>query len=260
MGISEKDIEIYEMKKMDLSDAIILDGFPSVGLVSSIVANYLVNVLDMVQIGVMESNYFPAVSLIRDSEPLNPVRIYATINYENNGHKIIKDKIIAFISEFQPQQTILRAIANKMLNWATENKCALIVSPQGLTAEEPNKALDTRIYGIASTRRAKELFIEPNVAIFTDGVINGVTGVLLNEGKRRNYDVITFLSEAHQDYPDARASAKLIEVINNVLLKTKVDAEPLFEEAAKIEMQIKAIQKQTTSQIKESNKTTLMYS
>ena len=71
-----EDVEIYELKRMDVRGATVIDGFPSVGLVSSIVANYLINTLDLTQIGIMDSVYFPTVSLVRNvSEGLNRSRI-----------------------------------------------------------------------------------------------------------------------------------------------------------------------------------------
>src|SRR3989304_3226525 len=70
-------ISIYELKRMNLRDATVIDGFPSVGLVSSIVANYLINARDLEQIGILDSPPFPAVSRVRNAEPLNTVRVYA---------------------------------------------------------------------------------------------------------------------------------------------------------------------------------------
>jgi uncharacterized protein len=87
-------IQIYELKRMDLRDATVIDGFPSVGLVSSIVANYLINALGLQQIGIMDSVYFPTVSLVRNGEPMNPVRIYAGPKQEG------VDQLVVFISEF----------------------------------------------------------------------------------------------------------------------------------------------------------------
>src|SRR3989339_1369225 len=89
------DIRIFELKKKDLRGATIIDGFPSVGLVSSISANYLIKVLKMEHIGIMDSPQFPTVSLIRDATPLSPVRIYAS----DKGPR--GDQLVAFISEFQ---------------------------------------------------------------------------------------------------------------------------------------------------------------
>jgi len=101
------------------------------------------------------------------------------------------------------------------------------------------------VYGIGSTDRANEILKKNTVAIFEEGVITGVAGVLLNEGRKRDFDVITLLSEAHPDYPDARAAARAIEVIDKLLLHTELDARPLYEEAERIEMQLKNIHHQT---------------
>ena len=121
------DVHIYELKRMDLKGATVIDGFPSVGLVSSIVANYLINALSLQQIGMMDSVYFPTVSLIRDGEPMNPVRIYAGKEVPSEPH----DKIVVFISEFQPPPNLIKVIASAVLDWAQEQKCEMLVCPRG---------------------------------------------------------------------------------------------------------------------------------
>jgi uncharacterized protein len=266
-----EEIKVYELRKVDLKGATVIDGFPSVGLVSSIVANYLINFLKLEQIGIMDSMYFPTVSLVRDSEPLNPVRIYA-------GPKITSpdgesDQIVAFISEFQPPQNLVKPIAHTILDWAEEQKCKLLISPEGLVIdkteeeapdeegemnneegeegeeedeEEDEEEEDVDVYGIGSTPRAKKMLESHDVALFMEGVITGVAGVLLNEGKSRDFDVISLMAEAHPDYPDARAAAKVIESIDKMLLHIHLDAKPLYIEAEKIEGQLKNIQAQAT--------------
>jgi len=244
------DIKIYDLKKADLRNAIIIDGFPSVGLVSSVVANYVVNALHLELIGTMESSAFPTVSLIRDTEPQTPVRIYAGSKDENPG----SDKVVAFISEFQPPPNMTTPIASTILDWAIEQKCSLIISPEGLVVERDSedvkeyarKDAQVKVYGVASTKRAKEIISLPEVLSFQEGVITGIAAVLLNEGKRRDFNVISLLAEAHPNYPDARAAASIIEIVGELLLKTHIDLKPLYDEAARIEGQIKTIQKQTT--------------
>ncbi len=65
----------------------------------------------------------------------------------------------------------------------------------------------------------------------------------MNEGRRRGFDVLTFLAEAQSDYPDARAAAKVIETINRILLRTPLDPVPLYAEAERIEQQLLSIQR-----------------
>ncbi|HTP53632.1 MAG TPA: PAC2 family protein [Thermoplasmata archaeon] len=244
------EVRIYEVKRVDVEGAIVIDGFPSVGLVSSIVANFLIDTLKMEQIGIVESPTFPTVSLVRNGVPQHPVRIYAGRPPADRAGRGA-DKIVAFVSEFHPAPTIIHPLATAILDWVQEQRCSLLVSPEGLVVEAEPRARgahsarlnDVKVYGIASTAKARELYIEPNAIPFTEGVITGIAGVLLNEGRRRGFDVLTFLAEAQSDYPDARAAAKVIEAINRILLRTPLDAVPLYAEAERIEQQLLSIQR-----------------
>ena len=76
-------------------------------------------------------------------------------------------------------------------------------------------------------------------------MITGVTGVLLYEGVLMKRDVICLLSEAHSTYPDSRAAGNLLKKIDIMLPEIKIDADPLYKEAEKIEKQIKKFMKQS---------------
>ncbi len=233
-----ENIEIHLLKEVDLRGSTLIDGFPSVGLVSSIVANYLIGVLKLEQIGVIDSPRFPTVALVKDGVPLNPVRIYA--GGPEGG------KVVIFISEFQPPADIVKAIAEAVLAWAIDKKCSLLVCPEGLIVDrEEGAEEEIKVYGIGSTPRAHKMLMEQGVAIFEEGVITGVAGVLLNEGRKRNFDVISLLSEAHPDFPDARAAARVIETVDRLLLKMDLDTGPLYEEAGRIEKELKSIHRRT---------------
>jgi uncharacterized protein len=251
MTIPADGVRIYEVKRVDVEGAIVIDGFPSVGLVSSIVANYLIDTLEMEQIGIVESPAFPTVSLVRNGSPQHPVRIYAGHPPHDKAGRVA-DKIVAFVSEFHPAPAIIHPLATTILDWVQEQRCGMLVSPEGLVVDRPStpggahrpmKLADVKIYGVASTRKARELYIEPNMSPFMEGVITGIAGVLLNEGRRRGFDVLTFLAEAQADYPDARAAAKVIEAINRILLRTPLDPVPLYHEAERIEQQLLTIQR-----------------
>ena len=245
--IMAEDIVIYELKRMDIRGATVIDGFPSVGLVSSIVANYLINTMKLTKIGIMVSVYFPTVSLVRDGVPQNPVRIYA-------GEKVgdgpdSSDQLVVFISEFQPPPNLVKPIASTILDWAEDQKCKMLVSPEGLVIDKESVEIDGKdeemgVYGVGSTQWMRNELAKSGVNEFTEGVITGDAGVLLNEGRRRDFNVATVLAEAHPDYPDARAAAQVMEMINEFLLHIELDVSPLYHEAERIESQLKTIHKQ----------------
>jgi len=247
-----EDIVIYELEKVNLKGAVVIDGFPSVGLVSTIVGNYIISSLNLKQIGVVDSPLFPSLSIVRDSEPLSPVRIYAgTIKHKEEEEIEEEQKVVVFISEFVPPPQLIRPIASSVLSWFEENKCDIIISPEGLAQEIPlltsgegEKKEDIPVFGVGSTQRVKNLLESHKVKPFANGAITGVTASLLTEGKRREIDVVCLLTEASELFPDARAAGNVLKIIDNSLLHTGIDPTPLFKEAEAIETQIKKMQKQ----------------
>jgi len=262
------DFDVIEIKPNNIKGAYVIEGFSSIGLVGSIAANYIVTLLDLQQIAILDSPYLPSVSIVRDGVPHSPVRIYAGALGNNK-----KEKIVVIVSEFEPPAEILKSLSMTLMDWVEDKRCRMIISPEGIANKandnpeegevdqstkieiEPNNEKkeekkaeegDITVYGVASTKRARELLQKNNIPIFENGVVVGLAGVLLNEGVNRDFDVISILSEAHAEYPDARAAATAVEVIDRLLLHTNLDTKPLLEEAALIEQALKDIAKKTS--------------
>src|SRR5512136_2982176 len=234
------NVEIVELKRMDLRGAVIIDGFPSIGLVSSIVANYLIALLKMEYIAVMDSDSFPTLSLIRNGEPLGPARIYARPELKDG-----EQQIVVFSTELQPSANLLRDIGTAIIDFAISQRCRLVISAGGLIVEreegtEPEKG-EVAVYGIGSTDTAQELLKKADAEPFVEGVISGTAGVLLNEGRRRGFDVITLLAEARPDTADAGAAALILAAIDQMVLHMNLNVEPLCKEAERLEAQLKVL-------------------
>jgi uncharacterized protein len=231
--VDDADLQVHEFKDVDLTGATIIDGFPSVGLVSTITANYLIDVLELEQIGIMDSKFFPTVSIVRNGVPLYPVRIYA-----GKG-------VCIFISEFQPAPKLIRPIAETILAFAKKKGASTIISPEGLVLDnEGDNAEEVAVYALGSTQETRDLLAKHDIEQFGNGIITGVSGVLLNLGKKEGINAISILAEANPNYPDARAAAKVIEAIDKLLPGTKIDVKPLYTEAENIEKTLRMMQKQ----------------
>ena len=234
-----EDVEIVDFEDTDLSDAIVIAGFPSIGLVSTIVANYSIDALGLKQVGALNSPYFPTLSVVHTGEPLSPVRIYA-------GKLESGEKIAVFVSEFKPKPNLISSLSDAIMNWVKKKGCKLLISPEGMVVEgKPSKEEDDIVdaYAIGSTENARQLLQSMNIPQFKNGIIAGVSGVLLNKGKHENVDVISILAEAHPNYPDARAAASAITVIGT-LIGVKINVAPLYDEAERIEKQLQKFHKQ----------------
>jgi uncharacterized protein len=91
----------------------------------------------------------------------------------------------------------------------------------------------------------KNVLKKYNIKQKQEGMITGVTGVLLYSGALTNRDVICLLSEAHVPYPDSRAAGNLLEKLDIILPGIKIDPEPLYKEAEKIEKNIRKFMEQS---------------
>ena len=237
-----EDVEIIDFEDIDLRNAIVVAGFPQIGLVSTIVANYLIDALDLKQVGALNSSQFPALAVVHTREPLSPVRIYA-------GMSKTGEKIAVFVSEFKPKSHLISSLSSTILNWVCEKGCNLLISPEGMVvAGNEDKLSDKEniadVYAIGSTEKARSMLGEKSIPQFKNGIIAGVSGVLLNMGKQAGFDVIAILAEAHPDIPDARAAASLLNVIA-AIVGVEIDIGPLYDEAGRIEKQLQKFHKQT---------------
>ena len=242
----QKEVEIVDFENVDLSNATVIAGFPSIGLVSTIAANYLIDALNLKQIGCVRSSHFPALSVVHTAEPLSPVRIYA--GNQGNGKKIV-----VFVSEFKPKPHLINSISDTIMEWSTKNKCKCLISPEGMVVEGKGETSGNSVdaYAIGSTETARAMLMSKDIAQFKNGIIAGVSGVLLNLGKQADFEVISILAEAHPNYPDAKAAAAAINVMA-LIMGIEINVTPLYEESARIEKQLQKFHKQAKPMVSAS--------
>ena len=79
---------LHEYKDAQIANSMAVIGFPSVGLVSSIAANYIVRTMKLERIATIVSKDFPPYTILHDGVPSPPVRIYAGKRVcDGNGEK-----------------------------------------------------------------------------------------------------------------------------------------------------------------------------
>lgn len=262
------DFDVVELRRNNCKGAYVIEGFSSIGLVGSITANYLVTLLDLEQIAIIDSPFLPSVSIVREGIPYSPVRVYSGPIGKGGS-----EKIVVIVSEFEPPQDILKPLAQTIMDWVEDKRCKMVLSPEGLAnkagetsvevpevvVEQKKEGDDITVYGVGSTPFARELLLRNDIPIFENGVVVGLAGVLLNEGVNRNFDVVSILSEAHADYPDARAAAAATHTIDKLILHSGLDTQPLLEEAAVLEQALKDINKKTGESEELAKKRSIMY-
>ena len=232
---------------LNASGALVVSCFPSIGFVSSIVAHYLVDKLDLQLVGGVRHPKLPPVCLVQDGKPLPPMRFYS-------GEPICNmercDKIVLIASEIQVLPELNLPLADTLLDWCTENGVGatmLIDSyAQGIGQQHSifdDDQTDETLLGIGSTEVSHQTLEGLGVPLLKQGVVGGITGVMMGESRRRGVDVMAILAESDGEIggslPDARAAARIIECLDDLLPAVHLDPEPLLAEAQRIEGEIR---------------------
>lgn len=228
-------VEVRTLKEVDLKGGTIVAAFPSVGLVSTISATYLIQMLPVDQVCALESEDFPSVSMIYAKKPKFPARVYASAPH----------KLAIFICEMPLPTRIHRAVAYALMDWAKKQGIKQIVSLEGLPMEGNGPIADEpKVWAVGSTDAARKALDKHKIAQLETGMIAGVAGVLLNEGRWRNVDVVALLAEARSDLPDAHAAVSLVHSLDQLLDEVTVDLGPLQQQAAQLEEYLQKLKAQ----------------
>ena len=146
VGHMEEDIQIIEYKDIDLSNAMLIEAFPTVGLVSSIAGHFIIDQLILEHIGTISSRYFMPAAVIHNGTPSPPVRIYA--GKKECGPDGSCDQLVVIISEFMPSVDIIKPLGDAILAWAKKKKFSFIVTLEGTHALDPKRL---KTHGVATT-------------------------------------------------------------------------------------------------------------
>lgn len=224
-------IRIREIKKLNLEEGYLIDGFPSVGFTSAIATESMINTSQFELGGVMDSEAFPPISVIKNGKPNFPTRIFVNE----------KLKVGIFLSYLTLEQSLHRITAKTMLSWAKKHKIKLIVS--SVAIKSPND--DEEMIGIGSTESARTKIKEAGLKVLDHGTIPGIPGVLLNEGRMSDQDVIVIIFHTNGKGPDFKSSANLCMAMSKLIPGASCDISSLEKEAEKAEGIIKEAQEES---------------
>ena len=79
-----------------------------------------------------------------------------------------------------------------------------------------------------------------DLPILPFGNINGISGTLLTRIRASEIPASCLFAEVLNQYPDPRAAASVVDVLNR-MLNIKVNSEPLLKEAEEIETRLKEL-------------------
>ena len=235
-----KSVRVVDTREDSLKGAMMVVGFPTHGLVGSVAASYLVHSLDMTLVAYMISEDFPPTVIMEEGVVSAPVRLYASKLVCGVDRSC--DQLVVVIADIQPPVHLLNEIGRQLLDWAELKGIQLIVAIEGQPIDNEIRG-DARV--VAMANRAAAPLLEKYQFPAANGVVTGFAGGVLLGAIGRTTPVLCLVAQAHKDYPDARAAAKVIEVVNPLVPLMVLDTKPLRDKARQIESEVRKTLQQT---------------
>ena len=222
---------INEIKPINIEGGYLIDGFPSVGFTGAIATESMVRTTQFDLGGFLDSDKFPAISVIREGKPNLPTRIFV-----NN-----KLNVAVFSSYLTFTETLHKAMARTMLNWAKKHKVEYVISNVPVQSKIDNE----KTMAVGSTDAARNKIKEAGIDILEHGAIPGIPGALLNQGMINQQNVIVILFNTNQTGSDFKSSAQLCMTMSKLVPGVSCDIPALQKEAEKAEQSIKEAEQET---------------
>ena len=141
-------------------------------------------------------------------------------------------------------------ISDAIIKLAKELNAKEIISIEGVGSSTLGQS-EPKVFFLGKNKKIKSVGVEE----LKEGIIVGVTGALL---LRKDFPITCVFAETQSNFPDSRAAAKVVEVLDRYL-GLKVDYKPLLEKAAKFEGKMKELIEKAQSMSAQKDKKKLTY-
>ena len=223
-------LEIKLFKDQNLKGYTLIEGFPGAGLVGPMAASYIIEKLNMQYIGYIDSDLFPPITAVHSGVPMYTARLYADP----------KNKLVVVLSEFTIPTNAVHALGMELLSFVRKNNIAKIISIGGI----PSQQISENAFMIASQQSLIKEGQKYGIKPIEEGVIAGVSAVLLTGASDFNIPMINILVEVNPEIMDPKYAEIAISALNK-LLGINIDLKELDKEAKLVEAKVREMLKKT---------------
>jgi uncharacterized protein len=160
-------------KKISQNNTLII-GFPSNGLVGTFTISYLINNLEMKQIGEIEHPEFPPTLFVEDGEILSPVRIYN------------KNNIFILISDLPIDPYLVYNFTESIVQYCRKNEIHKVIIVSGIETINPDPQTP-KIYGLVTHQSLEKLLYTNRISKFLSGSIYGTDAAMITVFKNLKF-------------------------------------------------------------------------
>jgi len=238
--LSEKDGFRIAETGLIPKKAVMINGLPDVGLVGLLAASHIITSLRLEEVGFLESELLPPMIVLHGGLPKSPVRIFA-----NNS-------LIVLISETAIPISLLRPLANGLVEWAQANSARLMLSLGGMAVANRQDIEVPKVFA-AISEKGVESKLNGAAEILEEGYIVGAYGLLLRRCAETSLPAIALLTQAYYNHPDPEAAGAALTAVNKIL-GLNIDVSELLKRGEEIRLRSKDMMHRTQEEMLKMNK------
>ncbi|HEY7776944.1 MAG TPA: PAC2 family protein [Nitrososphaeraceae archaeon] len=240
---AENDTKIFPIPKshFKLNNAVMIAGFPSPGMIGSIVCNQLIEQLDLHQIAYIHSKYITPGVIWVGGKIRHPFRIYS--NKHNSVCLLICDVPVIYDG--------MDSVSGAISSWCLKNKVNKVFIVSGIYPDNMNPFPDNltkrKAFVIENDgnfkSRVSNIVENSNAKSVSFAFIGGLPGQVLANCVVRFMHCVAILVPTFSFTPDPEGAALVIEALGDLIPNAKVSTLELKQEADKIKAQLSELGK-----------------
>lgn len=235
-----EQVDIIENEAIP-QDAMMLFGFPDVGLVGVIAAEHLISELKLTEKAYLDSNLLPPLIVLHEGLPHSSIRIFGN------------QKILLAVSETPLSADIIYPIMNALIDWGKSKKVKLMISLGGIPVQDRQEIKEPKVFAGASSRNLLNMVHEKGIEVLSEGYMVGPQAVMLQRSARLGVEAMALMSQCFYNYPDPEAAAEVLKSLGNVT-DLKVDVEKLLEKGEEIRLKARDVMRRTQEELQRMKK------
>lgn len=234
------EVKITERRNAP-ENAIMIIGFPDVGLVGVIAASHLIEELNMTEIAYIDSELLPPLVVLHDGLPHSSVRIFA------NGNLLLA------LSETPIPGEIIYPIVNALVEWGKKKNVKMMISLSGMPAQDRQEMQELKVFAAASTPDVLKTIEGKTVEILREGYMVGPQAIMLQRTSNSGLPAMALMAQCFLNYPDPEAAAAVLKEFE-AITGIKVNVQKLLEKGEEIRLKVRDIMKRTQQELQRQKK------
>ena len=235
-----EEVKIIEKKEVP-SGAIMLFGFPDVGLVGVIAASHLIEELNLAEVAYMDSKLLQPLIVLHEGLPHSSIRIFGN------------HSILLAVSETPISADIIYQVMDALIDWGKNKKAKMMISLSGIPIEDRQDAKELKVFAAASNPEVLKKIQDKGIEALMEGYMVGPQAIMLLRCAQIDLPAITLLAQCFLNYPDPEAAAEILKGLA-IVTGIKVNTKELLEKGEEIRLKARDVMKRTQQEMSNMKK------